>query len=418
MKNAKLNKAKAAHGRETGAVIAAENVRRMTVVYRAIAACAALLLAAATPSTNVATQLRADLQAYLTSRASIEHISAVSLSVSLPDGRFIDVAAGTTEYGGGVPVTPSHLFQIGSNTKAFTGVLAVKLQAEHKLSIDDTLGRWLPQYSAWKSATIQQLLDMTTGIPTYDNTQSMQRALSRYPYRDFNAKQLVAYVDPKSPLKHEWLYSNTGYILTQMILEKATGESYAELLRNDVIAPSGIANIYYYPGIYPASLRARTVAGYFDNDEPENAGLAPLLGKNQRDYSLSWAQAAGGIVATPHAMAAWARQLYQGSIINDAQRARLESLVSMKTADPIADVTASNPRGFGLGLAKMSMPGLGSFWFYEGMTLGYRVVHAYFPKQNVVVAFGLNSQPRGDRNGSGQLVQSIVKTLKANGLFK
>jgi D-alanyl-D-alanine carboxypeptidase len=368
-------------------------------------------------TTKVATQLKADLQAYLASRGAPEHISAASLSVSLPDGRFIDVAAGTDAYGGGAPVTPANLFQIGSNTKAFTAIVALKLQAQHKLTIDDTVGKWLPQYPAWKAATIDRLFDMTTGIPTYDDSFDMQRDYSRNPVRDFTPAELIAYVDPKSPLKHVWLYSNTGYALAEMIEEKAAGKSFTDLIRDMVIAPTGIKDLYYYPGVYPAELRARTVQGYFYNPTPENAGFKPMVGKSQRDYSLSWAGAAGAMVATPHAVAAWARDLYQGSVLTTAERARMERLVSQKTADPIADTSASDSRGFGLGLAKLYMPGLGSFWFYEGTTLGYRVLHAYFPKENVVLAFGLNSQPPDGHNNAGQLVQTIVNTLKANGLF-
>lgn len=399
----------------------------MNALYRAVAACAALSLlcpgnsAAATsaaPDTKVASDLKADLQAYLKGHGTIEHVSAVSVSVSLPDGRFIDVADGTTAYGAGDPVTPANLFQIGSNTKAFTAVLAMKLQAQHKLSVDDNLGKWLPQYATWKSATIHQLLDMTTGIPTYDGTMAWQRDYSSNPLHNFTLVSLVAYVDPKSPLKHEWLYSNTGYVMTEMIEEKATGQSYTDLVRSEVIAPTGIKDLYYYPDIYPANLRARTVEGYFYNPASDNAGLKPMLGMSQRDDSLSWARAAGGIVATPHAMAAWARELYQGNILTRAERARMETLVSLKTADLIEDTSERDPRGFGLGLAKMYMPGLGKFWFYEGMTLGYRMVHAYFPQENVVLAIGLNSQPPDGKNASGQLVQTVTKTLKANGLFQ
>lgn len=398
----------------------------MKALYRAIAACAALSFlcsghsAAATsaaPTTKVASELKADLQAYLKARGAIERVSAASVSVSLPDRRFIDVAAGTTAYGGSDPVTTANLFQIGSNTKAFTAVLALKLQAQQKLSVDDTVGKWLPQYATWKTATIHQLLDMTSGIPTYDGTTAWQRDYSSNPTRTFTPAELVAYVDPKSPLKHEWIYSNTGYMMTEMIEEKATGKTYADLVRDDVIAPAGITDLYYYPDIYPAELRARTVQGYFYNPSSDNAGLKPMLGKSQRDDSLSWARAAGGIVSTPHAMAAWARELYQGTILTAAERARMETLVSLKTADPVGDTSESDPRAFGLGLAKMYMPGLGHFWFYEGMTLGYRMVHAYFPQENVVIAIGLNSQPPDGKNASGQLVQSIVKTLKANGLF-
>jgi D-alanyl-D-alanine carboxypeptidase len=85
--------------------------------------------------------LRTDVTRYLTARKRIDHISTVELEVSFPGHEpGIDIAAGTTQYGGNVPVRPGALWQIGSITKAFTSTLLLQLEAEGKLSIHDPLG--------------------------------------------------------------------------------------------------------------------------------------------------------------------------------------------------------------------------------------------------------------------------------------
>lgn len=363
--------------------------------------------------------LQRDLNDYLSARAKVEHISAISLSISLHgQSDNINVTAGRAQYAGaGTPVMPDDLWEIGSNTKAFTAATILQLEAEQKLSIDQTVGRWLPQYPAWKHVTIRRLLDMTSGIPGYDNVPEMWGPYVRDPLHNYTAADLIAYVYPGSsyapPPTKGYNYSNTNYLLAELIIERASGDSYAGELQRRFFGPLGLNDTYYSGTRYPPSVRQRMVSGYFFSHDADNAALKPILGRDVHNDSVSWMKSAGAIVSTPEEMTRWARALYTGSILAPKQRAQLLSIVSTKNGQAIAKTTSSDPRGFGLGVAQMTTPQTGTIWFYEGMTLGYRMLHLYLPRQDAVFAFALNSQPDEKEDQSGKLALTIYDTLHA-----
>ncbi|MEO8813304.1 MAG: serine hydrolase domain-containing protein [Caulobacteraceae bacterium] len=396
-------------------------MRSLAIVLLAVTA----LVGAAAPA-NAADNsvlrkaLRLDLDRYLRDRGAVEHISAASLSVSLADhAPDIDVVAGTTAFRGATPITPSSLFEIGSNTKSFTAALILQLEAEHRLSISDTVGKWLPQYPAWRAVTIRRLLDMTSGIVGYDAVSAMLADLAKAPHHVFTAKELVAYAYPKDgapPSNHRWAYSNTNYILAQLIVEKATGHTYADELARRLIGPvHGLADTHYADSVYPPAVTTRMVSGYFYSTDPDNAPLKPIYGDDVRGFSVSWMQAAGGIVATPAQVVRWVRNLYRGATLAPAQRRELLSIVSVSSGKPIASTDLADPRGFGLGVAQMTSKTMGVFWYYEGETLGYRTLYAYLPRQNAVIAVGLNSQANTKDDHIGQLMETLYGTLHAAG---
>ena len=362
----------------------------------------------------LAKDLRSDLRAYLKAHGSAERISAAGLSVRLPGRRgTIDVGAGRMRIGGARPVRSTSVWQIGSNTKAFTSVMLLQLEAEHRLSMSDSVGRWLPGYRQWRGVTITRLLNMTSGIPSYDTTRAFLRAFAAKPHRRFTPRQLVAYAKAGKPT-HGYSYSNTNYILGEMIIKKVTHDSYGHQLRTRIIRPLHVRNLHYRPHRYPARVTRREPAGYFFNRGIP--ALSGLLGHDVSRTTLSWTRGAGGIVSTTRDMTVWEHALYRGRLLPRHQQRELRSLVSLKTGRPIKHTTPSDPQGFGLGVAQLTNPKIGRFWFYEGETLAFRTLHVYLPRSGVIFATALNSQPTVDH--IGELAVAVYDTLVKHGVVR
>jgi D-alanyl-D-alanine carboxypeptidase len=352
--------------------------------------------------------LRTDLSQYLASRGPVDHISAVSLTVTYPGGRpGIEASVGTTRYAGGTPVSSNALWQIGSNTKAFTAVMLLQLEAEGALSIHDTLGEWLPQYPQWRDVTIEQLLDMTSGIADYGSQEAFADTLTSRPDTVFSEARLVAYVTDLRLSGHAYAYSNTNYILAQMVIERATRDTYSDQLTKRILKPLGLHDTCLAPYTCPAATAARMPAGYFGQ-----SGAPAFLDKQVPPLALTWAQGAGGIVSSLQDMTTWDRALYAGRELPAAQQRELESLVSTATGRPIDTTTPTDPQGYGLGVVQETL-GIGTVWAYEGGTLGYRVLHLYFPRTGLILAIAVNSS--ADADTLPGLAESVYQILKENG---
>ena len=370
---------------------------------------AASASASAAPHHQSGTALKADLRRdishYLITRRKAEHFSAVSLRITFPGSRpAINLAAGTTRYNGGRPLSTRALWQIGSNTKAFTAVILLQLEAEGKLSISDAIGKWLPQYPAWRHVTIRQLLNMTSGIADYALEPGFVAAIAANPSTRFSAARLVSYA-VGVPRAKGWLYSDTNYILAQMIIERVTHRSYAEQLTRRITRPLRLRTMCDAPYTCPPADAARMPAGYF------YLPLVPsLVGKPMPRLALTWAQGAGGIVSSLRDMTTWDQALYHGAELPGRQQRQLESLVSQATGRPVRH------NGFGLGVFQITTPATGSAWYYEGGTLGNRVVHFYFPRSGITIALAANSYTDPNSNDDLQATAiAVYRTLLTAG---
>ena len=187
---------------------------------------AVLATAASAAEATQVKRVQAALDAWLAARAPVEKVTGIAAYVSFgAAGPAIEAFAGKVGRDPDAgPVDQDTLYQMGSTSKSFTTAVILKLEAAGKLSIDDTLGEWLPEYPAWGHVTIRRLLNMTSGIPDYAETEWMSRVWANEPTRALTLEELADAVYPSAtnqlPVSKGYFYSNTNYALAGMIAER------------------------------------------------------------------------------------------------------------------------------------------------------------------------------------------------------
>ena len=398
--------------------------RRHTVLLGALG-CLLPTICSAQANTVETARIQAALDSWLTARAGPEHVTGVAAYISFGNSRpSAEAFAGRVGTAANAPlVDRSTLFQMGSTSKSFAAAILLKLEAQDKLSLNNTLGKWLPQYPAWKDVTLRRLLNMTSGIPNYSETEAMSLIWINEPDRTLTAAELVnlAYPtgDPRDlPQNSGYHYSNTNYVLASMVSERVTGRPYRDLVQEWIIRAHGLQSTFYEPGDYPAAVIQRLANGYFANpactdDQPDckQSWNMPLMGRDVRGMSTSWAQAAGGAIASASDVDHWMRAVFTGQVVPPRQQAEWMALVSMRTGLPITDVSLGDSHGFALGLGRAILGPLGAQWFYEGMTLGYRTLYVWFADRNLMITVQTNSQPPAKENKLNELVSAIYAVV-------
>jgi CubicO group peptidase (beta-lactamase class C family) len=166
-----------------------------------------------------------------------------------------------------VPVSPATIFQSGSVGKQFTSAAAMLLVEDGKVALDDSLPKYFPGAPpSWRGITVRHLLTHTSGIPDY-TTDAMDY---RRDYTEDELVMLAAGLTPEFSPGSRWNYSNTGYVLLGIIIHKASGTFYGDVLRERVFAPLGMrtARVITEEDIVPNRAAGyRLVKGELKNQE-------------------------------------------------------------------------------------------------------------------------------------------------------
>lgn len=146
-----------------------------------------------------------------------------------------------------IPNESDTKFRLGSITKQFTSVLILQLVEQGKIKLDGKLTEYLPDYrkDTGDKVTVHQLLNHTSGIPSYTGQPGFFENVSRNPFTvsDFVKKHCSGDLEFEPGTKYS--YNNSGYFLLGAIVEKVSGKTYEQMLNENIFGPLGMKNSGY-----------------------------------------------------------------------------------------------------------------------------------------------------------------------------
>jgi D-alanyl-D-alanine carboxypeptidase len=300
---------------------------------------------------------------------------------------------GTTQ-----PVNWASHMRIGSNTKTFVATVLLQLEAEGKLSLNDTIEHWLPGVVHGNNyqpdrITIRQLLQHTSGIFDYVSDDAFlatlvtPNAFSQNRFITYTPEQLVTIAlqhNPNFAPGARWNYSNTNYILAGMIIKAATGHDWQAEVQNRIITPLGLTETTE-PGTNP-NLPTPFMNGYelFD---------ASLTYTDVTLHNMTWAEAAGSFTSTPQDINTFFRALMKGRLLPPAQMTEMQTTVPMSQNFQKFWPGAA----YGLGLIRINLPCGSVYWGHPGDVFGYNNTNGVTPdgERSAMVASSTDSIANG-----------------------
>ena len=328
-------------------------------------------------------------------------IPGVEATVILADGRTWTGVSGDAVVATKTKVTPETPFAIASLTKTFTAALILRLAEEGRLTIDDSLSRWLPDYPNATHITLRMLLSHTSGLADFFQNPKFDAALNRAKLRVWTPDEVLPFVGkPAFAPGKGWGYSNTNYVLLGLVAERAGGAPWAEQVRSDFFVPLGLTSTYVQgvgtPAVPPAHANQMFIgfAGrILPRDLSDGSTITPFTSVTSAAFS------AGSIASTTGDLARWARALYGGDVLAPA------SLAQMLTFDP--EITHYAALAYGLGVSRVKIDGRFIAFGHTGALAGTRAAMRWLPKQRVSVAVTFNR----DLFAGDDLVRYLVAAL-------
>jgi CubicO group peptidase (beta-lactamase class C family) len=366
-----------------------ETVMRVTQVRRAAFLLVALTLATGGLPAQQAERARVVASIDSIAKAALKGGRAAGMSIAVVIGRDTLVMKGygyaDLEYN--YPTPPRAVYELGSVTKQFTAAAILQLQEAEKLALDDPVSKHLPNFPLkGHQLTVRRLMDHTSGIKGYTEIPKffaiMQRKLPRDSLVELFANEPWDF-DPGEAM----IYNNSAYFLLGLIIEKASGQSYAEYVQKNLFARAGMADSRYCS---ENEIVKNMTHGY-------DAGPKGLVKAAYIDQT--WPFSAGSLCSTAGDLVAWNRALHGGKILS------AESYRELITPGKLNDGT---PMRYAKGIAVADVLGHRAI-HHDGAIPGFLAASAYLPDDDLIVVVLINTLgPVSPVDVSKQIIKRMV----------
>ena len=262
-----------------------------------------------------------------------------------------------------VKMIPENVIEIGSITKQFTAVAILMLAEQGKLSVDDEITKFIPDYPAnGKTITIHQLLNHTSGIKSYTG----MAGFINFVRQDHSPDDIINFFKNESmdfDPGEKYLYNNSGYVLLGYIIEKISGQSYEDFLIEHIFTPLKMKNTFYGS---KTNLIPNRAEGYTPNAKGWQKAIPS---------GMSWAYAAGAIMSNVDDMLLWHKSVHNNTLISAESKAKAFTNTTLNNGDPT---------NYGYGWAMGKINGSPSIE-HGGGIFGYTTAGIYIPDENIYV---------------------------------
>jgi D-alanyl-D-alanine carboxypeptidase len=331
-----------------------------------------------------------------------------------PRGRVV-ARSGVGDLRTGRPVPYGAYFRMGSNGKTFVATVVLQLVAEGRLSLDDTVERWLPGVvtgngNDGSKITVRRLLQHTSGLANYTDflpgLEPSPEAYRAHRFDRYRPEQLVAIAMEHppgwvpGPGDTRWSYSNTNYILAGMIIERVTGNDWPSEVRDRILRPLGLRHTFE-PG-QSAFLPRPHARGY----EQYTADGPPV---DTTVLNHSWGGAAGSLVTTTADLTRFWQALLGGRLLRPAQLAQMRTTVDAPAFHPVWPGAR-----YGLGIIEIPVTcgrSKTSYWGHGGDTLGYSTRNGFSSDGRRGVVLSLSSHTGDQLAVEAAAVRAVQHTV-------